>query len=101
MNTVTHNSPTYITKAYEDDPVWKYKVPEKPNKEDWLKVSDNPKHEIHWSEYGNPHGDPVMFFHGGPGASAPPNDARFFDPKKYRIILFDQRGCGQSKPNAG
>ena len=51
-------------------------------------------------ECGNPYGIPVMFLHGGPGAACEPFQRRFFDPKRYRIILFDQRGCGRSTPHA-
>lgn len=59
--------------------------------------------EIHtlWiEECGNPQGIPVVFLHGGPGAACEPFQRRFFDPKLYRIILFDQRGCGRSTPHA-
>ncbi|MDR0989857.1 MAG: alpha/beta fold hydrolase, partial [Propionibacteriaceae bacterium] len=51
-------------------------------------------------QYGNPAGKPVVFLHGGPGAGTTPDQARFFDPERYRIVLFDQRGCGRSTPNA-
>ncbi|MDH5424355.1 MAG: prolyl aminopeptidase [Gammaproteobacteria bacterium] len=57
-------------------------------------------HRLYIEESGNPDGIPVVFLHGGPGASCGPMHRRFFDPKKYRIILFDQRGCGQSIPHA-
>lgn len=63
-----------------------------------LKVSNI--HEIYVEECGNPDGKPVIVLHGGPGAGCNPAMRRFFDPKKYRIILFDQRGCGRSTPNA-
>jgi proline iminopeptidase len=55
-------------------------------------------HEMYWEQSGNPHGFPVVFLHGGPGAGASPASRRFFDPRFYRIIVFDQRGCGRSKP---
>jgi len=55
-------------------------------------------HEIYIEQCGNPKGEPVLFIHGGPGAGCSENDRRFFDPEKYHIILFDQRGCGRSKP---
>jgi proline iminopeptidase len=71
-----------------------------PRQTGFLKVSGEPLHEIFWQEFGNPDGDPVMFIHGGPGGSSSPEYARFFDPNHYRIILFDQRGAGQSKPFA-
>ena len=63
-----------------------------------LKVSD--LHEIYWEESGNPDGLPVIGVHGGPGGGASPEMRRFFDPDLYRIILFDQRGCGRSKPHS-
>jgi proline iminopeptidase len=55
-------------------------------------------HEIYWEVSGNPNGVPILFVHGGPGAGTTPAHRRFFDPKHYRIILFDQRGSGHSKP---
>ena len=70
----------------------------KPLNEGYLKVSD--LHEIYFAEYGNPKGIPVVNIHGGPGAGSSANDMRFFDPKHYRIILFDQRGAKRSKPLA-
>lgn len=57
-------------------------------------------HEIYWSQSGNPDGVPILYVHGGPGAGCSPNANRFFDPDYYRIILFDQRGSGQSTPPA-
>ena len=63
-----------------------------------LKVDDT--HEIYWEVSGNPDGVPILFVHGGPGAGTAPMHRRFFDPKHYRIILFDQRGAGKSKPYA-
>jgi len=57
-------------------------------------------HQIYWEQSGNPKGAPVIFLHGGPGAGASPAHRRFFDPQHYRIIIFDQRGCGRSKPHA-
>ena len=57
-------------------------------------------HEIYWEQSGNPDGMPVVFLHGGPGSGTSPWQRQFFDPKKYRIILFDQRGAGKSKPHA-
>ncbi|UKK85997.1 prolyl aminopeptidase [Sphingopyxis sp. BSN-002] len=65
----------------------------------WLEVDIEAGHRIYWEEYGNPDGEPVMFLHGGPGGACAPVMARFFDPKRYRVILFDQRGCGKSEPN--
>lgn len=63
-----------------------------------IKVSD--LHTIYYEEAGNPKGKPILFLHGGPGAGLDPMNRRFFDPKFYRIILFDQRGCGNSTPHA-
>ncbi len=57
-------------------------------------------HEIYFEESGNPSGKPVVFLHGGPGGGTEPKHRRYFDPKTYRIVLFDQRGCGRSTPFA-
>lgn len=57
-------------------------------------------HTLHIEECGNPMGIPILFVHGGPGAGYSAIHRQFFDPQAYRIILFDQRGCGQSKPHA-
>ncbi len=57
-------------------------------------------HEIYWEECGNPAGKPAVFLHGGPGAGCDARARRFFDPARYRIVLFDQRGCGRSRPHA-
>jgi proline iminopeptidase len=56
------------------------------------------RHELYWEQSGNPEGRPVVFLHGGPGAGAAPDHRRFFDPRTYRIIIFDQRGAGRSTP---
>jgi proline iminopeptidase len=58
------------------------------------------QHRLYFEESGNPRGKPVVFLHGGPGGGTDPKMRRFFDPKKYRIVLFDQRGCGRSRPHA-
>ncbi|MBX3040581.1 MAG: prolyl aminopeptidase [Bdellovibrionaceae bacterium] len=63
-----------------------------------LKVDD--RHELYVEEVGNPQGQPVVFLHGGPGGGISPDHRRYFDPNHYRIILFDQRGSGQSTPIA-
>jgi len=64
-----------------------------------LDVGDG--HRLYWEECGNPDGKPVVFLHGGPGGGSIPLYRRFFDPARYRIVLFDQRGCGRSTPHAG
>jgi len=58
------------------------------------------RHELYIEESGNPQGIPALFIHGGPGGGCDEFHRRFFDPEKYRIILFDQRGCGHSTPHA-
>ena len=63
-----------------------------------LRVSDI--HRIYYEEAGNPDGTPVLTVHGGPGGGSSPTMRRFHDPERYRIILFDQRGCGRSTPHA-
>ena len=57
-------------------------------------------HDIYLEECGNPQGLPAVFLHGGPGAGCDSVHRRFFDPERYRIILFDQRGSGRSRPHA-
>jgi proline iminopeptidase len=63
-----------------------------------LKVSE--LHTLYYEQSGNPNGKPVVFLHGGPGGGTNPKCRRFFDPAVYRIVLFDQRGCGKSTPHA-
>ena len=60
----------------------------------------DPPHVLYYEQCGNPKGEPVVFVHGGPGGGLDPKYRRFFDPKHYRIVLFDQRGCGKSTPHA-
>lgn len=81
----------------KDPLTWHY-PPIEPYNTGRLKVSD--LHEIYFEESGNPRGKPVVFLHGGPGGGSEPKQRRFFNPAKYRIILFDQRGCGKSTPYA-
>jgi proline iminopeptidase len=84
--------------AVRRDPLtWQYPAIE-PYRKGRLKVS--PVHELYFEESGNPKGKPVVFVHGGPGGGTDAGHRRFFDPERYRIILFDQRGCGQSTPHA-
>ena len=63
-------------------------------------LSVSPIHTIYYEEAGNPDGKPVVFLHGGPGGGIVPAYRQFFDPERWRIILFDQRGCGKSTPHA-
>ncbi|ENY80372.1 MULTISPECIES: alpha/beta fold hydrolase [Sphingopyxis] len=77
---------------------WRYPAAE-PRRSGWLDVDAEAGHRIYWEEYGAAGGEPVMVLHGGPGGACSPEMARFFDPARYRIILFDQRGCGKSEPN--
>jgi len=65
----------------------------------FLDVGDG--HELYYEVSGNPAGLPVVFLHGGPGGGTSPVQRRFFNPARYRIVLFDQRGCGRSRPHAG
>lgn len=65
--------------------------------QEWLDVGDG--HQIYLEQSGNPDGIAVIYLHGGPGSGSSKNHRRYFDPEKYRIILFDQRGCGRSKPS--
>lgn len=58
-------------------------------------------HRMYWEQCGNPAGIPVAFVHGGPGAGSAPTHRRYFDPQRYRIVLFDQRGAGRSTPLGG
>ena len=78
------------TKSYEFFPEIE------PNKEYQIPCGDI--HKIYVEESGNPNGHPVIFLHGGPGGGCGAKQRRFFDPTHYRIILFDQRGCGKSEP---
>ena len=64
------------------------------------RLAVEPPHELYLEECGSADGIPVLFLHGGPGSGCEPYHRRFFDPARYRIILFDQRGCGRSTPYA-
>ena len=69
-----------------------------PNHTGYLKVGGG--HELYYEESGNPHGKPAIFLHGGPGGGCMDKMRRFFNPEVYRIVLFDQRGSGKSRPHA-
>ncbi len=84
-------------------------MPEKPARPDlypaiepydhgMLDVGDG--HRVYWETCGNPGGKPALFLHGGPGGGCSPEHRRLFDPGRYRVLLFDQRGCGRSTPFA-
>ena len=72
--------------------------PFKPYEEGKLKVSE--LHTIHYEQSGNPDGKPVVILHGGPGGGSSPVYRQYFNPQKWRIVMFDQRGCGKSTPYA-
>ncbi|MER5965147.1 prolyl aminopeptidase [Streptomyces sp. NPDC002057] len=63
-----------------------------------LDVGDG--NRVHWEVSGNPSGRPALVVHGGPGSGSSPHNRRYFDPEAYRLVLFDQRGCGRSTPHA-
>ena len=73
-------------------------APIEPFRSGWLDVGDG--HEIYFEESGKPDGKPCVFVHGGPGGGSSPEARQFFDPERYRIVVFDQRGCGRSRPHA-
>ncbi|MDB9517965.1 prolyl aminopeptidase [Roseofilum reptotaenium CS-1145] len=72
--------------------------PIEPYNQDYLSVSV--LHTLYYEQSGNPEGTPVVVLHGGPGGGSLPDYRRYFNPQKWRIILFDQRGCGKSTPHA-
>ncbi|MEI6835107.1 MAG: alpha/beta fold hydrolase, partial [bacterium] len=80
-----------------DSKSWLYPVPQVFDS-GHLDVGDG--HKVYYEQSGNPQGKPVVFVHGGPGGGTNPNHRRFFNPAHYRIVLFDQRGCGKSSPHA-
>jgi len=81
--------------ARAKDPLY---PPIRPYRTGKLKVSA--LHTLYFEESGNPKGMPVVFLHGGPGGGTDPRMRQFFNPRRYRIVLFDQRGCGKSTPHA-
>ena len=72
--------------------------PIEPYDEGMLDVGDG--NLVHWEVCGNPRGKPALVVHGGPGSGCGPGARRYFDPERYRVVLFDQRGCGRSTPHA-
>jgi len=82
-----------VTKTRQVDALY---PPIEPYRTGYLSVDAN--HRVYFEESGNPKGKPAVFLHGGPGGGTEPRMRRFFNPKKYRIVLLDQRGCGRSRP---
>ncbi len=84
----------------EGAPAWRRRLyPEiEPYRSGWLKVTG--RHDIYYEECGAPSGKPAIIVHGGPGGGCNPAMRRYHDPARYRIVLFDQRGCGRSTPYA-
>jgi proline iminopeptidase len=72
--------------------------PTRPYEHGMLEVGDG--NEVYWETCGNPEGKPAVIVHGGPGSGCSPGQGRVFDPERYRLVLFDQRGCGRSRPHA-
>ena len=72
--------------------------PIEPYENGMLDVGDG--NQVYWETCGNPSGKPAVMVHGGPGQGCTPNMRRGFDPQRYRVVLFDQRGCGRSRPHA-
>jgi proline iminopeptidase len=69
-----------------------------PYEQGWLEVGQG--HQLYWERCGTPGAKPAVFLHGGPGSGCTPGNRRFLDPARYDVLLFDQRGCGRSRPNA-
>lgn len=84
------------SKLTEQD--WRYPQSE-PRQTGFLALQEDSAHVMYWEEYGNPNGEPVLVVHGGPGGASSPFMAHYFDPQRYRVILYDQRGCGKSTPS--
>lgn len=75
-----------------------YSAAIEPDASGYLETGDG--HHLFWQTCGNPHGQPLIFLHGGPGSGCAPKYRRMFDPERFRLILLDQRGAGRSKPHA-
>jgi proline iminopeptidase len=73
-------------------------APIEPHDHGMLDVGDG--NLVYWESCGNPEGKPALVVHGGPGSGCGPGSRRLFDPERYRVVLFDQRGCGRSTPHA-
>jgi proline iminopeptidase len=86
---LTVSSPTQRRGLFPDNEPYAY---------GWLPTGG--PHEVFYEECGNPNGKPCVILHGGPGGAINPTMRRFFNPAKWRMALFDQRGCGKSRPNA-
>src|SRR5205823_3143172 len=80
------------------NPVTEWYPPIEPYDRGLLDVGDG--NLVYWETCGNPDGKPAAMVHGGPGQGCVPNMRRTFDPERYRAVLFDQRGCGRSRPHA-
>jgi len=72
--------------------------PLEPYDSGWLDMGGG--HDVYWERCGNPSGKPAVFLHGGPGGGCTPGHRQLFDPERYNVLLFDQRGCGRSRPYA-
>lgn len=88
-----------MTAPRTDLPNTELHPPIDPYETGFLTVGDDARHELYYELSGNPDGLPALFLHGGPGGGTRPGVRQFFDPAKYRIVLLDQRGAGQSRPN--
>jgi proline iminopeptidase len=92
---MSHSPPGAMSEQSGIDPLY---PPIEPHDSGMLDVGNG--EQIYWEECGNPSGKPAVFLHGGPGGGIQPKVRQLFDPTRYRIVLFDQRGCGQSRPHA-
>jgi proline iminopeptidase len=93
-----HHGPSVIEHLAEDDRMSVLYPEIEPYERGMLDVGEG--HHVYWETCGNPTGKPSVVLHGGPGSGCTPGWRRFFNPDAYRVILFDQRGCGRSTPLA-